>query len=114
MTKLSAALILCLSILWCSSALASPCQGNWWQPTFVHDLERPDGPWYVHANGAFTKLRGNTPYEWTRHACELIGREGVRNRQGFTNCQNYTQIQCGCTRSIGSSGVCLAFLRNRR
>lgn len=92
---------------------ASPCTGNDWQPTFVHDLERPDGPWYVTAGGGFLKLPGNTVASWTPAACRLIATQGLRDRRGFTNCQAYTRVQCGCTRADLSNATCAAFIAMR-
>ncbi len=92
-------------------AFSGPCRGGSWRPTFVHDLISPDGPYYVMPNGSFVKLQLRNG-SWVNHACEMIGRYGVRNRRGYTNCQNYTRIQCGCDRrSTRSSGTCRAFMR---
>jgi hypothetical protein len=92
---------------------AGPCSGNDWQPTFVHDLEKPDGPWFVNAGGGFTKLPGNSGTTWVPAACKLIATQGVRGTRGFTTCQDYTRIQCGCTRSDRSNSTCAAFLQTR-
>jgi hypothetical protein len=91
-------------------ALSGPCRSNRWRPTFVHDLISPDGPYYVMPNGSFVKLQHRNG-SWVNHACELIGRYGVRNRKGYTNCRNYTRIQCGCDRRSKRSSTCRAFLR---
>ncbi len=90
-----------------TAAYAGPCRGNGWQPTFVHDLITPDGPYYVMPNGSFVKLQGN----WTNHACNLIRSNGVRNSRGFTTCNEYTRIQCGCDPASRSSATCNNFLR---
>lgn len=95
------------------SAGAAPCSGNDWQPTFVHDLERPDGPWYVDSNGNFVKLPGNSATTWVPEACRLIADRGLRDRRGFTTCQDYTRVQCGCTRTDQSNNTCAAFLGRR-
>jgi hypothetical protein len=89
--------------------LASPCTDNRWQPTFVHDLEIRDGPYYV--GGGFIRLRYDPGQEFVPHACELIAQSGVRDQRGYTNCQSYTRIQCGCSRSqsLGNS-TCASFL----
>jgi hypothetical protein len=94
-----------------SNVQAAPCSGNDWQPTFVHDLEKPDGPWFVNAGGSFTKLPGNSAVTWVPAACQLIARDNVRNARGFTTCQEYTRVQCGCTRSDRSNTTCAAFLQ---
>lgn len=87
------------------------CKNDLWQPTFVHDIDRPDGPYYVMENGQFVKLKGNTGAEWTAHACELIRAYGVRNRTGYTTCEDYTRIQCGCQRGVSEgNSTCARFL----
>jgi hypothetical protein len=96
-----------------SLAAASPCRGNGWQPTFVHDV-RPGaadpGPYYVMTDGTFVRLRDG---DFVNHACQLIGQFGIRDRRGWTNCQQYTRIQCGCdNRSMGNNN-CARFLRSR-
>jgi hypothetical protein len=89
------------------------CRDNFWQPTFVHDIDRPDGPYYVMPNLQFVKLRGNGP-EWIAHACELIRAHGVRDLRGFTTCQEYTRIQCGCKRGVSEGNItCAKFLAER-
>ncbi|MBP7529636.1 MAG: hypothetical protein KA801_17070 [Syntrophorhabdaceae bacterium] len=92
-----------------TAAYAGPCRGNGWQPTFVHDLITPDGPYYVMPNGSFVKLQGN----WTNHACSLIRSNGVRNSRGFTTCNEYTRIQCGCDAASRSNATCANFLRSK-
>lgn len=99
------AVILCVN-----SAEAAPCDSNYWQPTFVHDLEQPDGPWYVTPGGGFIKLCGTDGSTWVPHACELINTSGVRDLRGFTTCQDYTRIQCGCSRNIPGNTTCAGFL----
>ena len=90
---------------------AAPCTGNDWQPTFVHDLDNPDGPWYVTPNGQFEKLRIVNNLDWTPHACDLINRSGVRDRRGYSNCQQYTRVQCGCGRGLSEgNATCATFL----
>lgn len=96
-----------------ATATAAPCTGNNWQPTFVHDLERPDGPYYVDGRGSFIKLPGNSAATWVPEACRLISGQGLRDRRGFTSCQDYTRVQCGCTRSDRSNTTCSAFLATR-
>lgn len=93
-----------------NSAEAAPCDSNYWQPTFVHDLELPDGPWYVTPGGGFIKLCGTDGSTWVPHACELINTSGVRDIRGFTTCQDYTRIQCGCSRNIPGNTTCAGFL----
>ncbi|MBI4537492.1 MAG: hypothetical protein HY712_06000 [candidate division NC10 bacterium] len=111
---LAGAITFLLAAMSVSSAIAAPCSGNGWQPTFVHDLERPDGPWYVMPNLTFVKLRqSGSPPSWVPQACSLIQSNGVRNRRGFTTCQDYTRIQCGCTRNDLSNTTCSAFIRQR-
>lgn len=95
------------------TATAAPCSGNSWQPTFVHDLERPDGPHFADARGSFIKLAGNSAASWVPEACRLIGSQGLRDRRGFTSCQEYTRVQCGCTRTDRSNTTCAAFLATR-
>lgn len=94
-------------------ALADNCSGNNWQPTFVHDRENEDGPWFVFPGGGFKRLDGNTQDVWTREACDLIGRFGLRDTRGFTVCENYTRVQCGCSRADTSNSTCAAFLAGR-
>jgi hypothetical protein len=97
-----------------SSVVAAPCSGNDWQPTFVHDLDRADGgPWYVNAGGGFTKLPGDSGTTWVPAACNLINSQGLRDRRGFTTCQDYTRVQCGCRRADRSNTTCAAFLAGR-
>jgi hypothetical protein len=91
-------------------ALAAPCSGNDWQPTFVHDLEKPDGPWFVMPGVSFVKLTGIIQNDWTPQACSMIGTNGLRDQRGFTTCQDYTRVQCGCTRSDLSNTTCGAFI----
>lgn len=97
--------------LLCGGALAAPCSDDRWQPTFVHDLEYPDGPWFV-AGGSFSQLQGDSA-TWQRQACDLIGRYGLRDRRGFTTCQQYTDVQCGCSRGIRGNSTCANFLSGR-
>jgi len=100
------------------AALAAPaepaaphCRGSGWQPTIVHDLEYPDGPWYVMRDGDFRKLRLLNG-DWVRAACLMIARQGVRSRQGYTGCKAYAKIQCGCTRKHSwSNRTCANFMR---
>lgn len=106
-------LVLIMTTATLVSAWAAPCSGNDWQPTFVHDLERPDGPWYVDRNGNFVKLPGNSGTAWVPEACRLIADGGLRDKRGFTICQDYTRIQCGCTRTDRSNTTCAAFLATR-
>lgn len=102
--------VLLLPIL-SSPLLASPCTNNNWQPTFVHDLENEDGPWYVTSGMSFIQLRWVPEGGYVPHACELVpGPQATRNRRGFTTCREYTRIQCGCSRSIPGNDTCAAFL----
>ena len=94
-----------------NTAEAAACTNNNWQPTFVHDLDNPDGPWYVMPNSQFIKLRIINNRDWTPHACDLIKRSGVRNLKGYTNCQQYTRVQCGCQRGVSEgNSTCASFL----
>ncbi len=116
-TNLSLFVLVLVLFFGISSAEAGPCRNNNWQPTFVHDLENEDGPWYVTSGGQFIKLRIVNNRDWVPHACELINRSGVRNRRGYTTCQQYTRIQCGCGRGVSMrNSTCASFLRfhNRR
>lgn len=94
-----------------NTAEAAACTNNNWQPTFVHDLDNPDGPWYVTPNRQYLKLRIVDNRDWKPHACDLINRSGVRNRRGYTNCQQYTRVQCGCKRGLNErNSTCANFL----
>ena len=94
-----------------NTAEAAACTNNNWQPTFVHDLDNPYGPWYVLPNRQFIKLRIVNNSDWTPHACDLIKRSGVRDRRGYTNCQQYTRVQCGCQRGVSEgNSMCASFL----
>ncbi len=88
-------------------ARASECTDDGWQPTYVHDLIAPDGPYYVMPNGAFVQLTG----DWTNQSgpgmCCLYG---VRDARGFTTCFEYTRVQCGCGASSWGNSTCAAFL----
>ncbi len=106
--------LICLISFSVVIAEAGPCRGNGWQPTFVHDLITPDGPYYVMPGGGFVKLVGRNQQEWTNHACSLINSNGVRNRRGYTTCYDYTRIQCGCDQYSGSNATCANFLRFKR
>ncbi|MEA2903398.1 MAG: hypothetical protein QOI12_785 [Alphaproteobacteria bacterium] len=110
---LALAAIVTLAIM-AAPARAADCTDNGWQPTFVHDTDRPDGPHYVAPGPSFVKLTGATGAQWVPQACQLIQRSGLRDRRGFTTCQDYTRVQCGCNRrgSMGNS-TCAAFLRGR-
>jgi hypothetical protein len=94
------------------AAVAAPCIDDRWQPTFVHDLENEDGPYYVNAGGGFTKLRWQADGGYVPHACELVkGPQDVRDVVGFTTCNEYTRIQCGCSRAMPGNRTCAAFLQ---
>ena len=91
---------------------AAPCTNNNWQPTFVHDLDNEDGPYYVGAGGGFLKLNWDQSGGYVPHACDLVrGPEDTRDPRGFTTCEDYTRIQCGCSRSLPGNDTCAAFLR---
>src|SRR5439155_4079527 len=93
-----------------SGAQAAPCRDNYWQPTYVHDLTRPDGqPWYVMPDGRFVPVA--VPYEV--NGAQLCERYGVRDPRGFTNCRDYTRVQCGCDGASGGNATCRAFLAMR-
>lgn len=93
---------------------ASECVNDYWAPTFVHDVDIPDGPYYVPPYGAPIKLQGYTQQEWTSQACQFIQQYGLRNRNGFTDCYNYTRVQCGCKRGLSEgNSTCRAFLASR-
>jgi hypothetical protein len=106
-----ALLLVCGILIGCISGQvrADACNGNFWQPTFVHDLEQPDGPWFVMPDGRFTKLRGDSN-TWVAQSCDLIGKYSVRDQRGFTSCQDYTRVQCGCSRAVPGNSTCAAFL----
>lgn len=91
------------------------CLDNHWQPTFVHEVGNPAayaGPYYVMPNnGGFIRLRGSTGPEWVQHARELIQAHGVRDSRGYTNPEQYTNIQCGCQRGASEgNSTCALFL----
>ena len=91
---------------------AEACRGGGWQPTFVHDLDFPDGPWFVLGNGGFEQTILSASRSYVPHACDQINAYGIRDRTGFTNCQQYTRIQCGCRRGYSESKpACARFLR---
>ena len=93
---------------------ASECVNDYWQPTFVHDVDVPDGPYYVMPYGSTYKLQGYTQQEWTGQACQLTAQYGVRDMRGFTSCYEYTRVQCGCRRGLSEgNSVCRAFLAGR-
>jgi hypothetical protein len=93
---------------------ASECIDNHWQPTFVHDNDCPDGPYFVLPNGGFIKLQGNSETEWVPQACRLIRVYGLRDPLGFTTCRAYTRVQCGCRRGMSEGNtVCAAYLGGR-
>ena len=105
------ALVALFAVLLTSPLAASPCTNDNWQPTFVHDLENEDGPWYVSAQMGFTQLRWVPNGGYVPHACELVPNvRATRNPRGYTNCQEYTRIQCGCSRAIPGNSTCAAFL----
>ena len=95
-----------------SPLAAAPCDSDYWQPTFVHDLENEDGPWFVTRQGAFIKLQGASG-TWVTQACQMIESYGLRDRRGFTSCQEYTRVQCGCSRNIRGNTTCASFLARR-
>ncbi|MBT5228977.1 MAG: hypothetical protein HOM11_01750 [Methylococcales bacterium] len=116
MDKLSNAVIVLVvfmgSMLAMQNASAAACSGGGWTPTFVHDLDNPDGPWFVLAGGGFERVILSRAGSYTPHACDQIRAYGVRNRRGFTNCQAYTRVQCGCRRGLSESKpACARFLR---
>nr|WP_320009411.1 hypothetical protein [uncultured Desulfobulbus sp.] len=91
---------------------AEACRGGGWQPTFVHDLDNPDGPWYVLSNGGFERVILSASGSYVPHACDQIKAYGLRDRRGFTNCMSYTRVQCGCRRGYSESKpACARFLR---
>jgi hypothetical protein len=100
-----AVVVACLAPAPCGHA--SECLDNNWQPTYVHDLIAPDGPYYVLPDGRFVQLTG----DWTNQSgpgmCCLYG---VRDARGFTTCQEYTRVQCGCGASSWGNSTCAAFL----
>ncbi len=110
MFKIATSLVILLGLT--SPLAAGPCTNNNWQPTFVHDLDNEDGPYYVTPNSTFVKLRWEQNGGYVANACELVrGPQDTRNPRGFTTCREYTRIQCGCTRSIPGNDTCAAFLR---
>ena len=99
------------AILFASPLAAAPCTNNNWQPTFVHDLDNEDGPWYVTDQMGFMRLRWVANGGYVPHACELAPSvQFTRNPRGYTNCQQYTRVQCGCSRFIPGNDTCAAFL----
>ncbi len=106
------ALIAAFLLVFAAPLAASPCTNNNWQPTFVHDLENEDGPWFVTGGMTFVQLRWVPNGGYVPHACELVpDQRFTRNPRGFTNCQQYTRVQCGCSRAIPGNDTCAAFLR---
>ena len=89
---------------------ASPCRSNNWQPTFVHDL-RPGydaGPYYVLPGRGFVRLQeGN----YVGDACSYIEQFGLRDQRGYTDCQSYTRVQCGCDEASRANATCDRFLQ---
>lgn len=109
---LAAALIVLLSAI--SPAVAAPCTSDAWQPTFVHDLDENSGPYYVNPNMTFLPLQWRPDGGYVPHACALVrSRSDLRDPRGFTTCQDYTRVQCGCSRTIPGNSTCAAFLRAR-
>lgn len=95
-----------------SPALAAPCTSDGWQPTFVRDLDREDKPYYVTGGMSFLPLEWVPNGGYVPHACRLVrGPQDLRDQRGFTTCQDYTRVQCGCSRSIPGNRTCAAFLR---
>ncbi|MES2951824.1 MAG: PAN domain-containing protein [Pseudomonadota bacterium] len=101
---------LCAACLFmvCGATWAAPCDSDAWKPSFVHDLENPDGPWFV-TQGGFIQLQGSSN-TWVGQACKLIASRGLQDRRGFTNCQEYTRVQCGCSRYVTGNSICARFL----
>jgi hypothetical protein len=94
------------------------CRDNSWQPTFVHDIDRPEpngAPYYVMPNNqGFLKLMGNTVGEWIAHARQLIQAHGVRDSRGYTRPEEYNGVQCGCQRGVSEgNSTCAQFLAGR-
>jgi hypothetical protein len=93
-----------------AAAYASPCRDNSWQPTYVHDLITPDGdPFYVMPNGSFAAVA--PPY--VDNGPLYCARYGVRDGRGFTNCRDYTRVQCGCDDNSWGNSTCASFLTMR-
>lgn len=112
MSRFVISLGMALSVITAAPASAAPCTSDYWQPTFVHDLESEDGPWYVTSGLTFIKLRWEQVGGYVPHACELVrGPQDTRDQRGFTTCQDYTRIQCGCSRNIPGNRTCAAFLQ---
>ncbi len=108
-------IVVLLLLLGLNTVEAGPCTNNYWQPTFVHDLDNEDGPWYVTASGQFVQLKIVNNNDWIPHACELINKGWIRNTKGYTNCQEYTRIQCGCRRGLSEpNSTCARFLASHR
>ncbi|MCP4662315.1 MAG: hypothetical protein GY856_43510 [bacterium] len=91
-------------------AWAAPCRDDSWRPTYVHDLICDDGiPYYVKPDGSFAEV--SHPYDANGPLfCEA---EGVRDRRGFTTCQDYTRVQCGCDAKSWGNSTCAGFLAFR-
>ena len=99
--------LLLLGLIWVVPAEAGPCRHNDWQPTYVHDLLNPDVPYYVMPDGSFVALTGDWESQSGPGMCCLYG---VRDRRGFTNCFEYTRIQCGCDMESLVNDTCRRFL----
>ena len=107
-----AILMMLLTLTLSQFAHAEACRGGGWSPTFVHDLDNPDGPWFVLANGGFEQVIMSRSGSYAPHACDQIAAYGLRDSRGFTNCQQYTRVQCGCRRGYSESKpACARFLR---
>lgn len=112
MRQLQFIVVVAIAMLSASQSFASACTDDDWQPTFVHDLDNEDGPYYVASGGTnFLKLNWIQNGGYYPHACELVrGPNDVRDRRGFTTCREYTRIQCGCSRTIRGNSTCATFL----
>lgn len=92
-------------------AVGSPCRGNGWQPTYVHDLvNQDDRPYYVMPDGRFVLLTGDWANQSGPGMCCLYG---VRDSRGFSTCFEYTRIQCGCDLQSLGNDTCRRFLAER-
>jgi hypothetical protein len=93
-------------------AHAEACRGRGWTPTFVHDLDHPDGPWFNLGSGRFERTILSASGSYVPHACDQIRAYGIRDYTGYTDCQHYTRIQCGCRRGYSETKpACAQFLR---
>lgn len=108
MLRILVSFLAVLLLGWSVPGLTSPCRDDNWQPTYVHDLVSNDPvPYYVMPDGSFVALTGDWSTQSGPGMCCLYG---VRDRRGFTDCQHYTRVQCGCDRQSVRNRTCRRFL----